>query len=144
MIEELLFNIKEIYNELDEILYSIGDYPMPPEKYLNNNPAVQSGVLERLKAAVVKLDEQLDSSGITGDILDLINEDTPIAELFYFDEVNYASDLVSNNIEAYDENLAPAQQEAADQAFERKTELLNNALDDIKSLMQELLPRLVD
>lgn len=140
--KELIKSIEDVYEKLDQMFYSTGDYPLSSdEKHLTYNPDISFEVLEDLRNLIIDLDDQLQGSGLTQRIIGLIEDGTPIDEVFKFDEMKYTSEEISNDIEANDENLEPAHQRAAERANEIKQDLLNQAENDIRELLEDLLPR---
>lgn len=140
---ENLLDLASIYENLQEGFYTSGDFPLPSDKYLRNDPYISIDIFNNFRKNLEELDEILGGSSLLREILDLTEEDSPIFNLVNFNEERYADDLLDVNIEAYDEYLASFQEEAAQQAYDKKSELLDEALNDIKYLMEELLPRLI-
>lgn len=142
-IHEILSNLAEVYEKLEEGFYSYGDYPAPEEKFIRNDPYVSLSTLNELNDIIMDLDEFLGGSGLTREVIELIEEDTAISNLVNFDEQEHAMELLNQNSEAYDENLGPAQEDASQQAHEVQSKLLDGAIEDIKRLMEEILPSLI-
>ncbi|RST77484.1 hypothetical protein D4T97_003090 [Siminovitchia acidinfaciens] len=141
-IYDILSNLAETYEKLEEGFYSYGDYPAP-EKLIRNDPYISISTFNGLIDIIMELDEFLGGSRVTREIIELIEEDSAISNLVNFDEQDHASERINQDIEAYDENLGPTQENASQQAHEIKSELLDVAMEDIRRLMEEILPSLI-
>ncbi|PFP08565.1 hypothetical protein COJ90_21775 [Priestia megaterium] len=142
-INDLLTKLNGVYNKLDEGFYTFADYPAQDEKVLQNQPSVSENTLEELREIIGDLDELMQGSGLTSEILELTDEDTPISDLIKFDTQEVAMDLINENPDAYDENMSSAQEAAMQSAHEQESELYDAAIEDIKRLMEALLPQLL-
>src|SRR5690625_5172077 len=141
-----LSRLKNVYAELEEGFYLYGDYPMNDEKkYLNNNPHIDLQLFDQLTDIINELSDLLEGSNLIINILNLIEEDSPINNLVTFNEQDYADDLTSNNPASFDEEeLNTVQEQSAQEAYEIKSDLFHIASEDIIRLMEDLLPLLIE
>lgn len=140
-----LTELEDMYEKLEEGFYESGDFPMPTDKYLSSDPHVSTDLFDEFYVLIEELDELLEGSGLIGEILNLIEEDSPIHQLVYFDEEGYAMDLINEHPDAHDEeNMSEIQMETSQEAFEESADLFEAAREDIKLLMEDLLPLLID
>lgn len=140
-----LTELEDMYEKLEEGFYESGDFPMPPDKYLSSDPHISPDLFDEFSVLIEGLDELLKGSRLLEEILNLIEEDSPIYQLVYFDEEDYAMDLINEHPDAHDEeNMSDIQMETSQKAFEEASNLFEAAREDIKLLMEDLLPLLID
>lgn len=139
-----LTRLEDVYQKLEEGFYSVGDYPLPDDKFISNDPYISQKLLDEFLDIIIELDDLLNGSRLIKEILSLIEEDSPINNFVLFNEQDYAMDLTNENPESHNENLNSIMEQSSKQAHEEKTNLINEALEDIKRLMEELLPLLVE
>jgi hypothetical protein len=142
---EILQRIEEIYTELEETLYTYGDYPFPQdERILRNDGYIRPKLLEELRGLLDELQTVFGNSELILEIQKLIHYDGPIDKFSKFDEKDYYFDEISKDIEAYDEELDSRGQVVLNKVADIKEQLFYEICDDIRRLMEHLLPRLLN
>ncbi|RDW21371.1 hypothetical protein CWR48_02910 [Oceanobacillus arenosus] len=139
-----LSKLQDVYEKLEEGFYSIADFPLPEDKFLNHDPYISSKLFDEFLDIIHELSDLLEGSRLIEEVLNLIEEDSPINNLVMFNEQNYAIDLTNKNPASYnEEDLSSVQEQSSQKAHEEKSNLFNEASEDIKRLMEELLPLLI-
>lgn len=143
----MIKRIQQIYEELDESIYTDGDHPGPLVKRISADASISKSLIVELRGLLGGIGGQgngLDAE-VAARIQDKLREDGPIDKYASFNESDYAekvlSDLTSNS--TYDENTDSGEI-AGQRAGEKRSELLNDAAPDIGELMEELLPKLLN
>ncbi|ARP44119.1 hypothetical protein GTHT12_02621 [Geobacillus thermodenitrificans] len=142
---EILQRIEEVYTELEEALYTYGDYPFPQdERILRNDGYISPKLLDELRGLIDELQAVFGNSQLILEIQNLIHYDGPINKYSKFNEHDYCFKEIAKDIEAYDEELDVREQVILNKAADIKEQLFNKMYDDIRKLMEDLLPRLLN
>jgi hypothetical protein len=132
-----LDKLEELFNKIKDEVYIEADYPHTGTIF---NPKISPELLQGLEETLTEMNEVL-QSGLIQDILDKIEYGSPIEELSSFDVDKEKQRLFASDEETWDveERDTNAQEEAA----EEEERLFENAKDDIKTLIDDLLPTLL-
>lgn len=132
--------IQEIYEELEKSIYTENDFPAPPGKHISRDAVISKKLLDELRENIETLKEET-SSPVLDEISDLLSEGVPIDKYASYDETREASNILSEL--PYDENLDPGEV-AGQRAAEKRDELLDEAVPDIQTVFEELLPQVIN
>lgn len=139
----MVTRIQEIYEELDQSIYTVGDYPMPRDKYVSPEAIINKDLIDEFRDLLEETDlegNDYDTAVVNG-ILDKLRDDGPIDRYASFDESDYAGKVLSDL--PYEEDTDPGEV-AGQRASEKRSKLLDEAVPDIRELMEEQLPKLLN
>ncbi|MCM3362543.1 hypothetical protein [Niallia sp. MER TA 168] len=128
--------IEEIYRKLDEDIYTFGDHFSGGEehKYISSEALISKSLLEDLREVLDENQNGYDQE-VVNKVLHLVRYNGPINNYANFNENVYAGEILSEL--PYEEDSDPGEI-AGNQAADKRQDLLNEASDDIKELMEAL------
>lgn len=141
-IENELQELNELLVALRDCVYSEVDEPFVPRgEYIVSEPSISSDLTNKIEEKLRDLSEKLGSSYFE-ELAEYFSYDSNIRNYVNFDEVEFQMEHIQNDPEAYDEGLAAAQQVAAELSYERKSALWDEALEDVKYILEEVYPNI--
>jgi hypothetical protein len=139
----MITRIQEIYEELDQSIYTDGDYPGPRDKHLSPNASISKKLVDELRNLLEEnaAQENEFDSVVVDRILDKLQDNGPIDQYASYNESDFAGQVLSDL--PYEEDSDPGEI-AGQRAAEKRSELLDGTVPDIRELMEELLPKLLN
>ncbi|WP_423410259.1 hypothetical protein AABM38_10160 [Heyndrickxia sp. MSNUG] len=137
----IINRLEEILEKIDEAVFTEADYPARG-KYISPYASLSKKLLEDLRENVdeLKEDEEVDDETLNK-ISDLIEEGGSIDQFASFDESREAGSILQDL--PYDENV-DAGEVAGQRAAEKRSELIDHAAPDLRELVEDLLPGLLN
>lgn len=139
-----LSKLKERYFEFKESLYLLADDPYIKnnEPFLASEPDISKALFDKIEEILNYINDDL-GSDLISEILEYFGEDSSISRYINFDSESFEEDLVNEQPDPYEENLAGYQEAARYKAYEIKSELWNDAHGDVVDLLEKLFPKLL-
>lgn len=137
-----LQGLQDLYTELRESIYSFADEAYAPNiEYMVSTPVINTSTYENFREGLININETLNSS-LLSDILEILDEESNFSAYIKFDSQNFQMEFIQEQIDAYDENLAGYQEQAASLSSEKEQENWDEAQQDVQTLFEDLLPRI--